>query len=95
MLPEHPGCLALLPPPGKLYAPDGHLHRRKAGAQACRIKSSEQGLLGFTWQDELYFLSLLPLRGSFLAALVGEGWGLRPPPPPHLNFLGTYGPPLC
>ena len=67
----------------------------KQAHKRCRIKNSEQGLLGFTWQDELYFFSLLPLRGSVLAALVGEGRGLRAPPPQHLVFLGTHGPPLC
>ena len=34
VFPEHSRCLALIPPSGKLHAPDGPLHRRETGAQA-------------------------------------------------------------
>ena len=37
----------------------------KQAHKRCRIKSSEQGLLGFTWQDELYFFRCCPFGAVF------------------------------
>ena len=67
----------------------------KQAHKRCRIKNSEQGLLGFTWQDELYFFRCCPFGAVFSQHWWGEGWRLRAPPPPYLDFLGTHGPPLC
>ena len=37
----------------------------KQAHKRCRIKNSEQGLLGFTWQDELYFFRCCPFGAVF------------------------------
>ena len=37
----------------------------KQAHKRCRIKSSAQGFLGFTWQDELYFFRCCPFGAVF------------------------------